>query len=149
MTKVLMNIDLLEYQLVMKEALRQVIQENYIGGIREAQRVEPPLAQEDLLPPPYIVHLGLEAYEGQGDDFIGIVASHDFGIYSMHITILDDRGNLIENGEASPYPENPELWEFLPTARVPLGTPVTVHVTAIDCMDGIGRRWERKTLGAA
>ena len=147
MTKVLMNIDLLEYQREMKEALRQVIQQNFIDGIRQAGRMEPLLVQEKLLPPPYIMSLCLEAYEGQGDDFIGVVAYHDFGIYSMHITILDDQGNRIESGEASPYPEDPDLWEFLPTARVPVGTSVTVLVTAIDYMDSVGRWWKRKTLG--
>ena len=148
MTKVLMNIDLLGYQMAMKDALRQVIQENFIGGIRQAERVEPPLACENLLPPPYIMYLSLEAYEGQGDDFIGVVAYHDFGIHAMHITILDEQGNLIETGEASPFPNDPELWEYLPTIRVPAGTAVTVHVTAIDCMGGVGRRWKSKTLGA-
>jgi hypothetical protein len=149
MTKVLMNLDLLEYQREMKEALRQVIRHNFVGGIRQAGRMESHPVQEELLPPPYIMSLCLEAYEGQGDDFIGIVACHDLAIYSMHITILDDRGNLIESGEALPYPEDPNLWEFLPTARVPAGTSVTVHVTAIDYMYGVGRWWKRKTLGEA
>lgn len=89
----------------------------------------------------------LDAYEGQGDDFIGVVAYHDFGIHSMYITIRDGEGKLIENGEMSPYPENPDLWEYLPKARSPLGTKVIVQVTAMDCMGGIGRGWVRKILG--
>ena len=31
--------------------------------------------------------------------------------------------------------------------RVSLGTSVIVHVTAMDCMGGIGTRWIGKTLG--
>lgn len=94
------------------------------------------------------MQVSLEGYEGQGDDFIGIVAYHDFGIHAMHITILDERGRRIESGEADPFPDNPELWDYIPTERVPPGTTLTVHVTAIDCMGGIGRGWESKTLGA-
>ena len=149
---------LLEYQLDMKDALRQVIQENYIGGVREAERAETPLfhtvpkalslREENLLPPPFIKFISLFAYEGQEDDYIGVVACHDFGIHDMHITILDGQGRRIESGEVFPFPDNPELWEYAPTARVPAGTAVTVHVTAIDCMGGIGRGWESKTLGA-
>ena len=144
-----MNPILLQYQWEMKETLRRGIQENYVGGVREAERAKPVLVQENLLPPPCIMYIFLEGYEGQGDDFIGIVAFHDFGIASMRILILDEWGGVIESGEASPYPDDPELWEYLPTARVPLGTPVTVHVTATDCIDGIGRRWGSKTLGEA
>jgi hypothetical protein len=147
MTKVWMNSDLLDYQQDMKDVLRQVLQWNHIGGVPQPEPAEPRLARKDLLPPPYIGFIALDGYLGQGDDYIGLTASHDFGIHSMHITIVDSQGNVIESGEMSPFPGNPDLWEYPPQACVPPGTSVTVLVTAIDCMGGIGRGWERKTMG--
>jgi hypothetical protein len=108
---------------------------------------EPRLFLEDVLPPPQIELISLYDYEGQGDDSIGIDAYHDFGIADMHITILDDQGNRIEDGDAYPYTDHPNLWWFFPEVRIPLGTSVIVHVTATDCMGGVGRGSKRKTLG--
>ncbi len=151
MTKVRMNIDLLDYRQDMKEALRQVVQYNYIEGVRRPEREPtkwaPRLFLEDVLPPPEIQFISLFDYEGQGDDFIGVDAYHEFGIASMRITIHDDQGCLIETGDAEPYEDRPNLWWFFPEVLIPLGTKVIVHVTAMDCMGGIGTRCERKTLG--
>jgi hypothetical protein len=65
----------------------------------------------------------------------------------MHISIRDDQGNRIESGDVYPYSEEPELWWFLPTAYVPIGTPVIVRVTAEDTMGGVATRWIWKTMG--
>lgn len=150
MTKVLRNINLLEYQQDMKESLRQVVQYNYVQGIRRPERVdfgEPHLRLEEVLPPPEIQLISLFDYTGQGDDFIGVDAYHEFGIHSLRITIHDDLGNRIEAGDAYPYDDNPNLWWFFPEVRVPLGTKIVVRVTALDCMGGIGTRQAMKTLG--
>jgi hypothetical protein len=149
MTKILMNIELQAYQQDMKESLRKVLQHNYIGGIRQFERAEPPLAREHLLPPPDIMCLALQAYQGHGDDFIAVVALHEFGIHGMHITIWDDQGNRIERGEVFPDPKCPEMWDYLTTARVPCGTTVVVEVTAVDCMGGVRICRESKTMGEA
>lgn len=150
MTKVMITPDLLVYRQEMKDGLRQVVQHNYIQGVRRPERLdfgEPRLLLEDVLPPPEIQLISLYDYEGQGDDFIGVDAYHDFGIACMRITIHDDQGNRIEEGNAYPYEDQPNLWWFFPEVGVPLGTKVVVHVTAMDCMGGIGRGWERKTMG--
>lgn len=96
------------------------------------------LAQKHLLPPPSVGLIFLEGYHGQGDDYIGVVAAHDFGIHSMCITVLDDRGCVLESGEMWPLPQDPNGWEYLPEARVPPGTAVTVHVTAMRGLHGLG-----------
>jgi heme/copper-type cytochrome/quinol oxidase subunit 2 len=150
MTKVLMNPHLLGYRQDMKESLRRVVQYNYVQGIRRPERVdsgEPHLRLEEVLPPPEIQLISLFDYTGQGDDFIGVDAYHEFGIHSMRITIQDDHGNRIEDGDAYPYDDNPNLWWFFPEVRVPLGTKVVVRVTAMDCMGGFGTTQARKTLG--
>ena len=147
MTKVLMNLDLLDYRQSMKRSLRQVIQQNHIAGIRQSDTWEIPLAQKNLLPPPFILGVILEYYEGQDDDFIGVHVLHDFGIHAMHISIMDEQGNLIESGEVEPYDENPELWEYYPEVRVPTGTRVIAQVTAMDCMCGIAVGRTAKIIG--
>jgi hypothetical protein len=139
--------DLLEYQQGMKEDLRQVHQQNYVGGIRQVEMVEPSLARKNLLPPPYIGFICLDGYHGRGDDYIGLAASHDFGIHSMRITILDDEGYVIESGEMSPFPEDPHAWENLPQVCVPPGTTVTIQIVAMDCMGGVGMRRDSKRMG--
>ena len=152
MTKILMNINLLEYQQEMKDGLSQVIRYHFIGGVPRPERVEglePALPLGDVLPPPYIAVLFLDDYTGQDpeEDYIAVEVYHDFGIASMNITICDDRGCLIESGEMMPFPFDLEHWDYLPTVPIPLGTKVIVQVTAMDCMGGIGRAWERKTMG--
>jgi hypothetical protein len=147
MTKVLMSTGLLAYQRRMKETLRQVVQQNSIAGIHQAEWAETVLAQKDLLPPPCILAISLEGYKGEGDDLIGIWVDHDFGIASMHVTIRDLQGNTIEKGDAYPFSESTELWWFFPVVCIPHNTAVTVEVTA---MDGIGSvaRWRKgKTMG--
>jgi hypothetical protein len=139
--------DLLAYRLEMKDALLQVLMQNYITGAPQPYVAETVLEQKHLLPPPYIGFICLDGYHGQGNDYIGLVASHDFGIHSMRITIVDDHGHVIESDEAFPMLEDPNIWEYVPQVCVPPGTSVTVHVTAFDCMGGIGRGWERKTMG--
>lgn len=146
MTIVHMNSDLLAYQEEMKNMLRQIIQQNFIAGVQEAGRGELPFVSEKLLPSPQILAISLEQYEGHAHDFIGIVALHDFGIHAMDITIQDDQGNLIERGPVIPYPDDPELWEYVPTACVPSGTFVIVQVVATDCMGGVAVSREYKTI---
>jgi hypothetical protein len=65
----------------------------------------------------------------------------------MHLTILEDHGNRIESSEASPFPDNPGLWEYLPEVRVPTGTEGIIQVNVMDCMGGIGRRWIGRKMG--
>jgi hypothetical protein len=69
MTKILMHPHLLEYRQDMKETLRQVVQYNYVEGVRRPERVdlrEPRLFLEDVLPPPQIELISLYDYGGQG-----------------------------------------------------------------------------------
>ena len=147
MTKVLVNMGLLAFRVKMRDALLEVVVRTHIKGAPQPYVTIPPFTQEHLLVAPSIGFIALDEYTGQGDDYIGLVASHDVGIHSMHIRIVDDQGNWIESGEMSPFLEDPNAWEYFPQVCVPPGTTVIVQVTAVDRMGGIGIRWERKTLG--
>jgi hypothetical protein len=100
MTKVLFGETILAYRMEMAEALRRVIQHQFIGGVKVRFPAEPPLGQLDLLPPPMIQMLDLDIYHGKIDDVILISTSDDFGIQNRTVMIHDDQGNLIENGKA-------------------------------------------------
>ncbi len=123
----------------MVDAFRRAAVRNFINGAPQPYRAEPPFTQKHLLEAPSIGLIVLDEYRGQGDDYIAILATHQLGMLSVHITIVDDDGNLIEYGEAAPFLSDPGAWEYFPEVCVPAGTPVTVHVTAIDHMGGIGR----------
>ncbi len=146
MIKVQMNKDLLEYQEMMKDTLRETLRQNFIDGVQQADPGDVPFVSEELLPPPQILGICLEMYAGKSDDFIGVTVLQDFGIHAMDLTIRDDRGKLIERGQVTPFPDNPELWEYVPTARVPAGTSVIVQVVAMDCMGGVTVGQESKRL---
>ncbi len=146
MTKLRMHKGLLAYRQEMQEALRQVRQSS-IGGIPKVVPLYVPLASPGLLPPPSILLVSLNAYKGGQDDFIGIAAVHTFDLAAMYVDVSDGDGNLIETGDAYPYADAPELWGFYPAVHVLPGACVTVHVTAVDCMGGIGRGWAGKRMG--
>ncbi len=146
MTKVRMTVNLLAYRLAMRDALRQEVQ-SCIAGAPQSYATRPPFTQKHLLAPPSIGCISLENYLGRDDDYIVFMVSHDFGIRSMCVTILDEHGEVIESGEASPFREDPNGWDYSPQADVPPGTSVTVQITAVDNMGGIGRIWARKTMG--
>ena len=56
--------------------------------------------------------------------------------------IKDEKGNVIESGEAFPRPDDPDIWDYLTTASFPSGTSVIVCVVAIDRLGGVGERSE-------
>jgi|WetSurMetagenome_2_1015567.scaffolds.fasta_scaffold422871_2 hypothetical protein len=120
---------------------------NFVGALPPSDLPGTQLLKKDLLPPPSIMTISLEGYAGQGEDLIGVVIFHDFGIHAVHISIRDEHGNLIENGEVTPCPDDPICWEYYPTALVTAGTPVIVEVVAEDCMGSLAVWQEGKTLG--
>ncbi len=150
MTKVQMSQGLFDYQEMMKDTLRETIRQHFVAGVRQADRGEVPFVSKSLLPPPQILAIFLEEYKGTGDedDYIAIVVRHDFGIGAMDITIWDESGNLVEHGQGSPFPNDPELWDYVPTAQIPADTLVMVQVTAVDCMGGVTVNRDCKRLAS-
>ena len=151
MTKVFIHPDLLAYQQGMKEILRQVVQYHFVDGVPQPERVdvETCILREDVLPPPEIELIFVDTcQEEEGEqDYITAQVYTDFGPASVHVAIRDDKGNQIESGEMCPFPNHPNLWDYLPGVRVPRGTDVIVEVTAMDCMGGIGTRCVGHTMG--
>jgi hypothetical protein len=139
MTKVFLKESVLKYRREMAERVRETIKEKYIAGVRVWSNEEPPLAQVDLLCPPKIEMIDLMIYEGKVHDLILLVTSDDFGIWNLHVTIMDDKGNVIESGNA--FQESDDglgIWDYFTKVSVLSGTPVIAHATATDRLGGVG-----------
>jgi hypothetical protein len=136
MTKVLFDGFILNYQRQMAEIFGEITKGKFIGG-------ESSLAQADLLSPPKVEKLDLFFYEGRADNLIWIHTSDDFGIVNLYLIFKHEQGNLIERGEAIPWPDEPNRWAYVTTASVPAGTAVTVYAAATDGFGGMGARSER------
>jgi hypothetical protein len=146
MTKVLISPRLLAYQRTMKEAFRNAIQQNSVGGMAQAEPLATPPVYERLLASPCVHAIYLEDYHGQEGDFIGVMATGDFGIPGVHIFLWDEQGSLIEKGWGFPFPADPEIWCFVPKVTVRAGTRVTVQVVVTDHLGGIGVLQESKVI---
>jgi hypothetical protein len=151
MTKVFIHPGLLAYRQGMQEILRQVVQYNFIDGLPQPERLDPEACiwREDVLPPPEIELIFVDTYQEQeGErDIITAQVYTDFGAASVHVAIRDDKGNRIDSGEMDPFPNHPDLWDYLPGIRLPRDTELIVEVTAMDCIGGIGTHRVGHTMG--
>jgi hypothetical protein len=146
MTKLSNAEDILYYQIEMALIVRQVIQKQFIDGVRISKRAAPPLLQMGMLPPPGIVGIDLSIYEGREEDVILINTSANFGVEIVQVTIHDRHGNVIEEGEAMEEPYGSGSWAYFAEVSIPSGTSVIVHVNASDCLGGVGARRAEKII---
>jgi hypothetical protein len=149
MTKVVCDESILDYQREMAETVREVIRSQYIAGVKVwdvPDSGETLLDHVDLLPPPGIEAIALMVYEGKVDDLIFVATSSDFGVWHVHITIMDHRGKLIESGNAFEDPIGSGEWFYFGKVAIPSGTTVTVHVAATDRLGGVAALSESTTI---
>lgn len=138
MTKIYFANSILDYRQDMAETVRQLIRENYIGGVKPFIGDDPRLSQPDLLAPPRVEAIELHFYQGQVDDQVMLWVTSDFGLACVSVAILDEQGNVIERGEADPFPDSDEYWSYVAQVAVPAGTSVIVQAAAIDCLGAAG-----------
>jgi len=88
----------------------------------------------DFFHAPTISNVDVLAYNGQVGDLISIMAGDDFGVATVHVSIIDNDngGNVIENGNAVETAAGSGLWVYTATDVVPAGTELTVNVVATD-----------------
>jgi len=147
MTKVFISPLLMEYRQEIAELTRECIQSRFFAEVEDVfTDDEPPLAQDNLLPPPRIETLHLMHYEGHVNDLILLAISTEFGVGNLHITIRDDGRNIIESGDGFEDPIGSGIWNYLTTREVPSGTRVTVHAVATDYLGGVGTLSESTTI---
>jgi|KBSSwiStaDraftv2_1062776.scaffolds.fasta_scaffold34043_3 hypothetical protein len=139
MTKVILSQAVLNYRREMAEAVSDTIKASFIDGVKPFVTEERFLTTSpELLPPPKIEVIELTNYQGNIGDLIFLATSADFGIWNLHVVIRDDKGNVIESGDASPFEDAPDCWDYVATVAVPSGTSVTVYATATDRFWGVG-----------
>ena len=148
MTKVILTESLLNYRREMAELVRQTVKESFVEGVKSLDfgSEESFLSQPDLLLPPRVEVIELSLYHGQIGDPIFFATSDDFGTWNVHVVIKDDKGNLIESGDASQFEDRAEYWDYLATVAMPAGTSIRVYATAIDGLWGVGAFSQSKTI---
>ena len=137
MTKVKLSESVLNYRRGMAEAVSDTIKANFIDGVKTFVTEERVLTFPELLPSPKIEVIELTNYQGNLGDPIFLATSTDFGIWKLHVVIRDDKGNIIESGDAAPFEDAADCWEYIVTVAVPSCTSVTVYATATDGFWGV------------
>ena len=84
----------------------------------------------DFFHAPTIKSVDLSAYNGQVGDTIQVIASDDFGVVNVHLTLKNAEGTFIESGNAIEVGTG--HWNYTATASVAAGTPVIAYVVATD-----------------
>jgi hypothetical protein len=89
----------------------------------------------------------LSAYTGQAGDEIKIRALDDFGVASVHVTLIDGQnGVAIENGSAVEIAAGSGLWDYTATVNVSSGTNVNINVVATDHPGGTAIETQSKSI---
>jgi hypothetical protein len=102
-----------------------------------------------LLTPPWIEYLLPEFYlleDGEIEGIIHINTSDVFGIVSIYVTLRDEAGNLLEEGDAMPDETWVGYWIYLPRTAPAVGTSVMVRAAAADALGGMSIARETVTL---
>jgi hypothetical protein len=146
MTKVRLSESVLNYRREMAEAVSQTIKASFIHGVKNFISPQPSWVDKHFLPPPKIEVIELTCYTGKIDDPIFLATSADFGISNIQVVIWDDKGNVIESGDAAPFEDDPDCWDYLARVPVPSGTRVTVYAAATDPLWGVGAASQDRTI---
>lgn len=105
------------------------------------------LTVADFLNPPVINQLDITTYNGQVGQVITINTIDDFGVVSVHVTITDNTGTVIESGNAEETSDGSGRWTYMTTEEAPVGT-TALHVNAVatDRPGGLANLTNTKTL---
>jgi len=104
------------------------------------------LTVADFFNAPSVDEVDLSVYSGAVGDEIIIMASDDFDVAAVSISLSDDSGAAIESGEAIESPADSGRWVYSASADVDTGTIVRIAVTASDRPGGLGLAEGEKTL---
>jgi hypothetical protein len=105
------------------------------------------LTVADFMHTPSITDTDLSAYNGLVGDVIKIMATDDFGVASVHITISKAQtGETIESGNAIETGLGSGLWLYTATSAAPAETDVQINVVAADRPGGTAVESRIKSL---
>ncbi len=104
------------------------------------------LTVADFFHAPSVEEVNLAGYTGAIGDEIVILASDDFEVVGVSVSLSDAGGSPIEAGQAVETPADSGRWVYTATTAVPTGTTVRIAVTAADRPGGQAQAEEEKTV---
>jgi hypothetical protein len=113
--------------------------ELYVKAGKELDTNPFSLCIADYLNAPEVVNVDSLNYNGQAGSTIAIETEDDFGVVKVEVVLTKDGdGTLIEQGLAVEIMPGKGIWTYTATQVVPIGTEVTMQVTAFDRPGGSG-----------
>lgn len=103
------------------------------------------LTVADFFHAPSVDEVDVSAYAGAVGDVIVIMASDDFEVAEVQVSLSDGGGAVIESGAAVEVPADSGRWVYTATVAVATGTTVRIGVTAVDRPGGVGISGEVET----
>lgn len=90
------------------------------------------VAMVDFFKAPEIIEVDAGNYTGLSGEPILILATDDFKVQAVKVTILNIAGDEIESGTALAHPESDDFWTYTTTATNPDGASGVIKVQVSD-----------------
>ncbi|WP_343306732.1 hypothetical protein AAHN97_06430 [Chitinophaga niabensis] len=98
------------------------------------------VAMVDFFKAPEILEVDVTTYTGLSGEPILIMATDDFKVKSVKVSILNIEGEEIESGEAMAHPESDDFWTYTTTAANPDGASGIIKVEVSDLPGNLTKR---------
>jgi hypothetical protein len=103
-------------------------------------------AVADFLTLPSIESVGLADYHGSIGDPIQIVATDEFGVLSVQVSILDAAGATLESGAAVETATGSGHWTYAGQTAIATGSYLTIEIIATDRPGGQASTTRNKSI---
>jgi len=90
------------------------------------------LTVADFFNAPTIHNVDISAYNGQAGSKISILATDDFSLVNVHVSLSNDQGNVFESGAAVETSEGSGLWVYTALVSAPNEAAINIKVVATD-----------------
>ena len=90
------------------------------------------VALADYLSTPKVKSITTKEYQGKAGDLITVWAKDDFVVTRVSVMIKDRKGNLLEQGDATPDTSNPHTWKYTAKTANPSLAGSIVQAIAFD-----------------
>jgi hypothetical protein len=99
------------------------------------------VAMVDFFKAPEIIEVDISIYTGLAGEPILIVATDDFKVKSVQVSIINaSTGDVLESGAAMAHPESDDFWTYTTTVTNPDGASGIVKVEVSDLPGNVTKR---------
>lgn len=121
-----------------KAAIRYVKIALSLPGVKEVYQAEASadvsahnLAFSDFFKAPVVTEIDVSNYSGSPGNTIRVLATDDFKVQTLRVSILNAAGAVVEEGAANAAPEGNDTWVYTATASnaTPAGGKVSVQAS--------------------